>query len=197
MKQRFGAFATMGFVALWAFPGTLQAQFEAEPAIKVKLSVQVYNWANVPAGILQRGQAVAGRIFEEAGVELKWKECPCDTGEPTALSIRIIPTLFGSTTSSFRSDHLGFAAATEDGGVLASVFYDRIESLGKGGDLSKLLGLATVHELGHLLLGSRAHTEDGIMRPRWTRQLLRQPHRDHFRFSAEQSETIRQRISKW
>ena len=73
---------------------------------------------------------------------------------------------------------------TEEGGVLATVFYDRIQSVGKGGDLSNLLGLATAHELGHLLLGSKAHTEKGIMQPRWTRKHLRQDGNDTSSFNA-------------
>ena len=68
--------------------------------------------------------------------------------------------------------------------------------MGKGGDLSSLLGLATAHELGHLLLGPRAHVDDGIMRPRWTRQGMRQVDRGSFRFSPEQSQTMRHRLVK-
>lgn len=176
----------------------MQGQSEVDSANGLTLSVQIYNWAKVSRTTLQKGQAVAGEIFKEAGVELRWAECPCEArSEATTLALRIIPKLFGSTKSSFRSDHLGFAAVTEEGGVLATVFYDRIEFLGKGGDLSSLLGLATAHELGHLLLGSKAHTDEGIMRPNWTRKLLRQAHRSHFRFTAKQLHRIRGRVGSY
>ena len=156
------------------------------------LTVEVDNWANVSPATLKKAQVVVGKILAEAGVKLGWVDCPCEKPRPdaTTLSLRIIPKLFGSTSSTFRSDHLGFAAVTAEGGVLATVFYDRIQSAGKGGDLSNLLGLATAHELGHLLLGSKAHTDEGIMRPRWTRKHLHRNGND-FRFSLEQSQAIR------
>ncbi|MGH9429298.1 MAG: hypothetical protein ACRD2L_23695, partial [Terriglobia bacterium] len=102
-----------------------------------------------------------------------------------------IPKLFGSTRSNFRSDHLGFAAATEDGGVVATIFYDRIQSVGQGGDLSGMLGLAIAHELGHLLLGSKAHTPAGIMQPRWTRKDLQRRQPNVFGFNPDQGERMR------
>jgi hypothetical protein len=179
-------------------PETARAQSAAESTNGLRLSVQVYNWAKVSRETLQKGQALVGEIFKEAGVTLEWVECPCETQTAlTTLTVRIVPRLFGSTTSSFRSDHIGFAAATEEGGVLASVFYDRIESAGKGGDLSGVLGLATAHELGHLLLGSKAHSDDGIMQSRWTRKQLRQTDPTLFSFTLQQSATIRERITQY
>lgn len=196
MMQRFGVCATLVLTGVLVFPEIVRAQSEAEATNGLTLSVQIYNWAKVSPATLQKGQALAGQIFKQAGVDLKWAECPCETrADPTTLSVRIIPKLFGSTRSKFRNDHLGFAAANEEGGELATVFYDRIESLGRGGDLSNLLGLATAHELGHLLLGSKAHTDGGIMRPHWTRRELRQGQENPFLFSSEQAGRIRTKVS--
>jgi len=198
MKQRFGVFATLVFAGTLVSPETVQGQSEVDSTNALTLTIEIDNWAKVSPATLQKGQAVAGQILAEAGITLRWVNCPCEKPRPDAatLSLRIIPKLFGSTSSTFRTDHLGFSAVTEEGGVLATVFYDRIQSVGKGGDLSNLLGLATAHELGHLLLGSRAHVDDGIMRPRWTRQNLRQGDRAGFRFTSEQSQTMRQRVVK-
>ena len=38
--------------------------------------------------------------------------------------------------------------------------------------LSRLLGLAIAHELGHVLLGSNSHSDLGLMRGRWNREDL-------------------------
>lgn len=195
MKQRRGVSATFIIGVALGFPGTVLACSVADSPEDLTITVQVYNWAKVSRATLEKGQTVASEIFSEAGIQLKWIGCPCQAGpEVPTLSLRIIPKLFGSTMSKFRSDHLGFAAVTEEGGVLATVFFDRIESLGKGGDLSGLLGLATAHELGHLLLGSNAHTPAGIMQPRWTRQHLRAAERNDFRFTLEQVEAIRSKV---
>jgi len=197
MKQRFGVFATLVFAGTFVSPESVQGQPEVDPASDLTLSVQIYNWAKVSRATLQKGQGVAGEVFKEAGIELRWAECPCEARPEATLALRIIPKLFGSTKSKFHGDHLGFAAVNEEGGELATVFYDRIESLGRGGDLSNLLGLATAHELGHLLLGSKAHTDEGIMQPRWTREHLRQAHRNQVRFTSEQSQAIRSRVSRY
>jgi hypothetical protein len=197
MKQRFGVSATLVFGGVLAFPVLNPACALADSTEGPTITVKVLNLAKVSRSTLEKGQAVASEIFSEAGIELKWLNCPCEQSEQANFTLRIIPKLFGSTRSTFRSDHLGFAAVSEDGGDLATVFFDRVEALGKGGDLSSLLGLATAHELGHLLLGPRAHVDGGIMRPRWTRDSLRQVHRGgFFRFSPEQSQTMRHRLVK-
>ena len=195
MMQRFGVSATLVFGVVLGFPLAIRAGRPADSTEGLTITVRVLNLAKVPRSTLERGQAVTSEILSETGVELKWLNCPCQS-ELATFSLRIIPKLFGSTRSTFRSDHLGFAAVSEDGGDLATIFFDRVEALGKGGDLSSLLGLATAHELGHLLLGPRAHVDDGIMRPRWTRRGMRQVDRGSFRFSPEQSQTMRHRLVK-
>jgi len=79
--------------------------------------------------------------------------------------------------------------------VLATVFYDRVELGTRGGDISGVLGLAIAHELGHLLLGSGEHIDEGIMRPHWTRKDLHRDRRHLFLFTSEQAERIRTKIS--
>jgi len=197
MKQRFGVYAALVLAGAIVFAEAVWCQSEGDSANGLPLSVQVHNWAKVSRTTLQKGQALAGEIFREAGVKVEWVECPCE-GRPEAMTLvlRIIPKLFGSTLSKFRSDHLGFAAVNEEGGELATVFYDRVESLGKGGDVSRLLGLAAAHELGHLLLGSKAHTDEGIMRPYWTRKLLRQVDASRVLFTLEQTRKIQERMSQ-
>ena len=197
MKQRFGVSATLVFGAVLACPLTMRARALPDSTEEgLTITVKVLNFAKVPRSTLEKGQAVASEIFRETGVELKWLNCPCEQSDLANFTLRIIPKLFGSTRSTFRSDHLGFAAVNEEGGELATVFYDRIESQTRGGDPSNLLGLAAAHELGHLLLGSKAHTDNGIMRPNWTRKDRRQVDRAGFRFTSEQSETMRQRAVK-
>ena len=72
MKQRFGVLATCVFAGGLISPQTVQGQSEANSANAFSLSVQIYSWAKVSRVTLQKGQAVAGEIFKEAGVELTW-----------------------------------------------------------------------------------------------------------------------------
>jgi hypothetical protein len=55
----------------------------------------------------------------------------------------------------------------------------------------RVLGHVMAHELGHLLLGSNAHAEIGIMRPRWFGQQLRAVERGALFFSPEQALLMR------
>ena len=107
------------------------------------------------------------------------------------LSLRIIPKLFGLDDVDLPQRSPGLRSRDRGRRVLATVFYDRIESLGKGGNLSGLLALAMAHELGHLLLGSKAHTDEVIMRPHWTRRDLRQARLDS-NFTLGQADAIRE-----
>lgn len=62
---------------------------------------------------------------------------------------------------------------TEEGGVIATIFFHRVEAVTRGGTVSKVLGNAIAHEFGHLLLGRKAHAPIGIMQPHWTRDMLK------------------------
>jgi hypothetical protein len=164
---------------------------------KVSMRVRVYDMASVQPATWQAAQAGTEAIFEDAGIQLTWVRCPCEPESGSAeFSLRIVPRLFGSWKSSFEKHHLGFAAVDEKGGVLATIFYDRVESLAKGGNIARALGLAIAHELGHLLLGSKAHAERGIMRPFLTRKALRSQQQGHFAFDPVQAEQIRGRLAK-
>jgi Zn-dependent peptidase ImmA (M78 family) len=55
----------------------------------------------------------------------------------------------------------------------------------------RVLRHVMAHELGHLLLGSNAHAEIGIMRPRWFGQQLRAVERGALFFSPEQALLMR------
>ena len=125
MKQRFGVFASLFFGVVLGFPLAVRAGRLADSTEGLTITVRVLNLAKVPRSTLERGQAVASEIFRETGVELTWLNCPCQW-ELATFSLRIIPKLFGSTRSTFRSDHLGFAAVSEDGGDLATIFFDRV-----------------------------------------------------------------------
>ena len=165
----------------------------AAPNLKVR--VLVYNMARVPSEILAEAEKDAARIFLEVGIEVKWVECPCSEDLGSAdLMLRIITQLFASMRADFHEDNLGFAPTSEESGVLATIFFHRIEALTKGGDTAPLLGNAIAHELGHLLLGSNAHSSTGVMQAHWNRELLKLANRGLLRFTPEQAELMRARI---
>jgi hypothetical protein len=94
----------------------------------------------------------------------------------------------------------GVAFLAEDGGgKYSDVFFDRIEDAHRasGTSTAGLLAAVTAHELGHLLLGSHAHSPLGIMSPHWGREDLRRISMGSLRFTTDQSSRMMLRIKDW
>ena len=157
---------------------------------ELKLTVSVYNMAKVHGLTLGRAEKQASKVFREAGIELEWMHCPCPQYlRPKELMLRIIPRLFGSMHATFLGSDLGFAPTGPEGGDLATIFYDHVEKVAKGGDISAVLGCAIAHELGHLLLGQNAHSVSGIMHAHWSRSDLKHA-KEILRFTSAQAERM-------
>ena len=148
------------------------------------------------------------RLPQASSVELEsrhlWMECSLSSEgnftlpaceQPLGLSdlvLRLVPAS-PATRAQFGSGTLGIAAQPERGTpASASVFYDRVEQLAKGGTASVpvILGHAVAHEIGHLLLGSNSHTPQGLMRARWSRQDLQNASIGNLLFTSEQTQAM-------
>ena len=78
-----------------------------------------------------------------------------------------------------------------NGGVLATIYADRIVRLSAGQFARSLLfGRVIAHELGHLLLGVTAHSGSGLMREFWTDQQVRRNESSDWAFSARDRQRI-------
>ena len=177
------------------------------PPPRLILTIRVYNYANASVGRLRGAQSEAARILGDAGVRTVWLDCPTSgrvslpapggdqqecSGEPLGATV-ILRVLN-------RSDYDGATLSREvfgyaDGPALASVLYDRVAGLAYAdGDMNEpavILGDAMAHEIGHLLLGPRAHSSTGIMRGQWDRAQLQRALKGLQRFTPQQSATIR------
>jgi hypothetical protein len=136
-------------------------------------SPEVRVWVINAAGVDEMTVSVALKrvalIFRDAGIRLAWLECSagCRVDEPSMLVLRIVAH---PASGSVSPNALGFAVAQQGDSTYASVFRDRVLALvGHGGPCSEaeLLGHAMAHELGHLLLGTSAHSSYGLMAGRW------------------------------
>ncbi len=94
----------------------------------------------------------------------------------------------------------GGVVAADPGGWRATgsgdVFWDRCEGMRRdsGVNSATLLGTVAAHEIGHLLLGSNAHSAIGIMAPHWEAEQLRHAGMGSLLFTPEQSARMRTRI---
>ena len=168
----------------------------------VQITVVVNDHAGVSAAVLNQAETVASRIFGAGGIEVAWVNCSgggaqgaCRvTGGSGEFVLQIVPTGKTSTDSVF-----GMAFLGQDGsGKYCDVFFDRIAEAHRsfGTDKSQLLGTVVAHEIGHLLLGSHAHSQIGIMAPVWAEENLRNISMGHLLFTREQSFLMKARTGR-
>lgn len=197
-------------VTLAAPSGTLGAspgptRVPREPGIQVL----VYNRAGVSEKLLSHAEEETTYLLKRAGAQVEWIDCavpgrdaeaavlsqPAPCGAPLnsrelALSIDARPA-----NKRFDSDAAGYSqvSARTGQGSYAGIFYDRVTdaAMRSGASVSDILGGVAAHEIGHLLLGLRSHSEAGIMRASWSRDDLRLLSQRQLRFTAEQGERIR------
>lgn len=182
------------FAAIVAFLGAGDAQ-------TTQLNVSVYNDAGVAQPMLNKAESVAASVLGRAEVQVKWQNCfertkstrACQHPEAEQLSIRITP----NSITSMQASIFGVAFLSADGsGRYADVFYSHVQQLENenGASLPELLGSVMAHELGHLLLGSNAHSETGIMQRQWRAAELKQLQRGALLFTTQQARKMQSRM---
>jgi hypothetical protein len=107
-----------------------------------------------------QAEAIAGRMFAQAGVDLKWRPswgpCPAD-------AIRIAFTI--NTPAHYFPGALAVSQPYE--GVHIRIFLDRVTQTVVSGNVPCLLAHVMVHEITHMLQGVSRHSLSGVMKPRW------------------------------
>jgi hypothetical protein len=149
--------------------------------------VRTYTTVSVAAHDLAVARGVVEKILNAHGIAVRWRGCPVTRSQPDApgpvdraaspdrcadalgseeVIVRIAE---GSTGTDRRWLGYSFVDTEQKRGSLATVFADRVEQLAINADvdMGTLLGLAMAHELGHLLLGTSAHSRRGLMRGHW------------------------------
>jgi len=192
------------WAAFWMVGWSLLARAGEPTKDNSQVTVFVNDSANATEQIVLAAERNAGRIFHNAGVGVEWVNCGAqegslsqtqcrDTRMSPGLVVRIIPR-----ARTLGDDIFGVSFVDHDSGTYADLFFEPIEQLHQRNrdiSLAPILGDVLAHELGHLLLGSNAHSRDGIMQPHWTREQLRRVAMGQMRFSKEQAARMRTRIA--
>jgi hypothetical protein len=170
-----------------------------------RVQVRVYKGADLAPEELSRAEQEAERIFRFAGIELTWSSGPLKAevngntpaGEWDAahLQLRLWPSAPAGRAPT-NSETLGFCLSLVTGDAVVLVDAVRKRAVFGTTGFTDLLGLAMVHELGHLLLRSAKHSVTGIMRARWTERGLRDDERGYFRFTPGEAESMRKEVSR-
>jgi len=153
------------------------------------ITVRVLNQAGVPAKTLGKAERLAATILEAAGIAITWLECPC---LPTLGRHDFWLHLLKDRPPKMQGDTTGFAVLMpeRDGAVsYAGVVWPAVEEVADGleSEVSNVLGATVAHEIGHILLGSKAHTPSGIMSSRLQRAHIEMAARKELRFAPEQA----------
>jgi hypothetical protein len=174
-----------------------------EPTSVHVLTVRLYDFAGVPAGILASAKRVSVQIFHEAGIELSWVSCPTSEG-----ALKKSPAEFAACMQALFAPVVRIGVESNVGrllpadsivagaamGELVSVSYDRVERIhAKDQDIEKstILGHVLAHELGHVLLGGNSHSSGGIMTARLQLRELRFAERGKLLFSGPEAAQMR------
>jgi hypothetical protein len=150
--------------------------------------VRVYDSSAGNAKVRAAAILTAAAITAEAGFTIEWTDCGPATQAsactglrgPHDLIVRIMPVSAsvppGLLLRNQSRAPLGFAVVDPvvGAGAIAMVYLDRILPLAQRTRVEpgRLLGRAIAHEIGHLLIGTTAHSATGLMREVWTDQEL-------------------------
>ena len=134
------------------------------------ITVLVFNFKQAPAETLLKAEKEAGRIFEQVGVPVTWRDCPIGN-EPCRKGpgrVFVLAMMAGPVQNKFADTISGYAVLPAH---LAAVYYDYLPRLPSDqsdkNDTALVLGCVISHELGHLLLGTQGHSIAGIMQAHW------------------------------
>ncbi len=167
------------------------------------VTIRVYNYVAVAPAEMTAARATATRIFEPAGISLRWIECRVPGANGGALCTE--PLREGGEfvlrlSESSGANTLGRVALGSSlidvhtgGGVLITVDPRLVSGVaGQAGvDPSPVLGRAIAHEIGHLLIGTSGHARTGLMRALWSQRELRGNRPADWRFSKEEAAVMR------
>ena len=185
--------------------GTAAAAADVDPDMRVV--IRTYNAARLAEADVESAMATATSILKASELALTWRGCedgyvrnpahPC--AAPLGVNEIAVRIVRMTTDAGYRGElSLGYSlvdTATHSG-KLATIYLDRVAWLANaaGVDPTTLLGRAIAHELGHLLLGTNAHSDSGLMRALWSCADLQRNDGSDWVFAPADAQALHQAI---
>jgi hypothetical protein len=194
----------VALVALVMTAGT--SHLAAAASLDADVVVRIYNYAGVRQDQLAISQATADRIFQNAGISLRWMKCRVRSSDNASACVDALDEgrefmlrLIDGSEKISRQLALGTSMVDRGtrGGVLMTVSPRLVRAVAAGSaiEAATILGRAVAHELGHLLLGRVAHSRSGVMRAFWSQDELRGIRPADWWFSSSEAAQMRQGLS--
>lgn len=160
-----------------------------------RITVFVNDSVGVHRAVWKHARNEVAERFRASGIEIVWQNCTetSDCRRPPRSNefvLHIVPNGRAGSDIVFGEAFLG-----PDGrGAYADVFFNRLRDAQQNVSIDQLLGAVCAHELGHLLLGSRAHSLTGIMQPIWRQEALHSIATGNLTFTREQQTMMKDRL---
>jgi hypothetical protein len=171
----------------------------ADCTAREPLPVKLFNDAAVRDAALHRAKEEAAWRLKWVCVGPAWVPCPVvgrSNLTPCQAPVGAIELhiLSSPATNDFSEDAMGIAMPNLGSGNHAGVFLSRVRQTAARSagiiDASDLLGYVMAHEIGHLLLHSTRHSDEGLMRADFRPADLKKAGQRQLKFTAEQAEAI-------
>jgi hypothetical protein len=167
--------------------------------------VRAYNTYGLAPEDVRTASRTVHRLLWFVDIDVRWRNCriagrPSDfvtdaCADPMAANHLIVRLLGGVTPPPGSDTTLGYAHVDPvlKTGSLATIDVERIVDLSHAlaVDCGTLLGRAVAHELGHLLRGTRDHSESGLMRGIWSASTIVENRPSDWTFTREQGLDMR------
>jgi hypothetical protein len=169
--------------------------------ISPRITVRLYNYTVASRADVADMQTVATRIFEVSGIRTRWIQCMPILANDAVLSecrsgldYTTIRILLMSEAGSVGHDVLG---STIGGTRAVKVAYGAGRAMHRDFpyvSCGQILGHVAAHEIGHVFLGTNAHSVGGIMRPNFRHSDFAEMARGHLLFLPQQSRLLQSKV---
>ncbi len=173
-----------------------------------RTTILVYDYASVPRAAFLEAERHVGRAFRDACIALAWKNYDepssdaaadawaCRQDFPRCILLRLVDR---DAEPSTREAVFATAAMPQAGiAPFATVLYPTVRTIVRkaGASESVVLACAIAHELGHLLLGPGAHSDEGVMRRAWNARDFALALRGGLYFTAPQAQRMQAQLKR-
>ena len=146
------------------------------------LTVYLQNGAGISGDTRIRATMLASSMFASIGVDSDWRN-----GEPSTSTCKQAVAINIVAHAEVSASPTALAYAEPYEGVHIVVFWDRIN---RASIPTELLAHVMVHEITHILQGIARHSDEGIMKARWTNEDRAAMKAKPLRFTADDVELI-------
>jgi hypothetical protein len=137
----------------------------AIPAAAAEIRVCVVDNVGIAPSVQSIARVRAVWMLAQTGVSVRWKDGECPAGD-TTIQIRIA----ARTPETVHPGALAYAEPFAGKMKRITVLYDRVRFVSerRRGFEGRLLAHVLVHEIGHVLMRTDAHSDTGVMKARWS-----------------------------